>query len=192
MGDAGENGVPKEPIAVIGMACRLPGHVASPSKLWERLAAGYSGWSEIPKSRFDTASFFHPDPNRKGHFHVRGGHFLTEDVTCFDAPFFSISATEAEAIDPQQRLLLEIVYESLENGGIPLNHVSGKDVGVFVSSAQTEYRAHTSRDINTAPKLDGIGTDLALLSNRVSLLIQLDRFTLCLSKPETRRELHCY
>jgi len=47
---------------------------------------------------------------------MKGGHFLSEDSTAFDATFFSISATEAATIDPQQRLLLEVTYRSLENG----------------------------------------------------------------------------
>jgi acyl transferase domain-containing protein len=47
---------------------------------------------------------------------VRGGHFLEEDLGCFDAPFFSISPAEAAAMDPQQRKLLEVSYHALENG----------------------------------------------------------------------------
>lgn len=49
---------------------------------------------------------------------TRGGHFLKDDVAAFDAPFFSITPSEATAMDPQQRLMLEVVYESLENGNI--------------------------------------------------------------------------
>ena len=34
----------------------------------------------------------------------------------FDAPFFSMTANEANGTDPQQRLMLEVAYETLENG----------------------------------------------------------------------------
>lgn len=48
--------------------------------------------------------------------HMRGGHFLKSDIACFDAPFFSITPSEARAMDPQQRILLEVTYEAIENG----------------------------------------------------------------------------
>jgi acyl transferase domain-containing protein len=41
---------------------------------------------------------------------------LKEDIKLFDAPFFSVSAPEAECMDPQQRFLLETTYRALENG----------------------------------------------------------------------------
>ena len=47
---------------------------------------------------------------------VRAAHFLREDITAFDAPFFSITPAEAACMDPQQRGLLETVYRALENG----------------------------------------------------------------------------
>jgi hypothetical protein len=46
----------------------------------------------------------------------RGGHFLKDDISKFDAPFFSMSSTEAKAMDPQLRGLLEVMYCAMENG----------------------------------------------------------------------------
>ena len=62
----------------------------------------------------------------------KGGYFLKEDVGLFDAPFFSMTQGEANAMDPQHRMLLEIAYESLEDAGIPLSKVVGSDMGCFV------------------------------------------------------------
>lgn len=65
-----------------------------------------------------------------------GGMFLENiDPAHFDAAFFSTSAADAIAMDPQQRQLLEVVYECLENAGIPLESLSGKSVGCFVGSS---------------------------------------------------------
>lgn len=47
---------------------------------------------------------------------VQSGHFLTQDLAAFDAPFFSISPSDCAAMDPQQRGLLEYTYKALENG----------------------------------------------------------------------------
>lgn len=66
---------------------------------------------------------------------IAGGMFLEKiNPQDFDAAFFSISAADATAMDPQQRQLLEVVYECLENAGIPLHALDGADVGCFVGS----------------------------------------------------------
>lgn len=46
----------------------------------------------------------------------RGGHFLEEPISLFDAPFFGIPSVEAAAMDPQQRGILETAYRAFENG----------------------------------------------------------------------------
>lgn len=53
--------------------------------------------------------------------HARHGHFLKGSVSAFDAPFFSITPTEAKSMDPQQRGMLESVYKALENGKYTLD-----------------------------------------------------------------------
>ena len=102
------------PIAIVGMACRLPGGSSNPEKLWNMVASGRSGWSSIPAERFTQSSFEHPTSdvggtvsirldsnpeyaiNRTLQFKSQGGHFLEEDISLFDAPFFNISPLEAK------------------------------------------------------------------------------------------------
>lgn len=55
-----------EAIAIIGMSCRTPGNVKSAEDLWELCSQGRSGWSEVPPSRFNHASFYHPNPGKIG------------------------------------------------------------------------------------------------------------------------------
>ncbi|KAK7731778.1 Type I Iterative PKS [Cytospora paraplurivora] len=86
----------------------------------------------------------------------------------FDAPFFNITRAEAEAMDPQQRLLLECTYEALENAGIPKESLVGKNVGVFVGGAASDYRLGTLRDLNLTPMFDATGNHQSIQSGRIA------------------------
>ena len=44
-----------EPIAVVGMGCRLPGGANSPDELWALLEGGTSALGAVPSERWDAA-----------------------------------------------------------------------------------------------------------------------------------------
>ena len=137
------------PVAVIGMACRLPGESDSPHKLWEFLERGGIARNEAPESRFNLRT--HHDGSKKPKtMRSPGGMFLENvDPQNFDAQFFGISRTDAIAMDPQQRQLLEVVYECLENAGVSLNSLDGADVACFVGSyaVGTRFLSYTASKI---------------------------------------------
>ena len=124
----------QEPVAVVGMACRLPGDSNSPSALWDFLERGGSADNEAPESRFNLKT--HHDGSKKPKtMRSPGGMFLENiDPRVFDAPFFGISRTDAIAMDPQQRQLLEVVYECIENAGLRMEDLDGARFGCFVGS----------------------------------------------------------
>ena len=124
----------QDPIAIIGMACRLPGDSNSPHKLWEFLEKGGVAQNDAPASRFNLKA--HHDGSKKPKtMRSPGGMFLENvDPQDFDAPFFGISRTDAIAMDPQQRQLLEVVYECLENAGLRMDDLDRSSVGCFVGS----------------------------------------------------------
>jgi acyl transferase domain-containing protein len=159
---------PPMKIAIVGMGCRLPGDVSSPEEFWELCSRARSGWSEMPKDRWNHEAFHHPNAGKSGTYNPKGGHFLSEDLSLFDAPFFNITEQEAISMDPQQRLLLECTYEALENGGIPKNTLAGKDVGVFIGSSFVEYEINNLRDTETVPMYQATGCASSLQSNRLS------------------------
>ncbi|EFX02355.1 polyketide synthase [Grosmannia clavigera kw1407] len=156
------------PLAIVGLGGRFPGKATDPLKLWEMCSDGEDAWTETPSTRFNPEAYYHPDQARNGATNVKGGFFLREDVARFDAPFFNMTKAEAASLDPQQRLLLEGTYEALENAGIPLDHVSGSDMGVFVGSFCFDWAKITLRDPDALPLYHATGSGQAMLANRVS------------------------
>ncbi|KAF4538109.1 Polyketide synthase [Lasiodiplodia theobromae] len=161
------------PVAIVGMSCRLPGDVSTLEEFWRLMSRARSGWSEIPADRFSKDAYWHPNPEKKGCFNNVGGYFLNQDLACFDAPFFNITAQEAQSLDPQQRILLECAYEALENAGVPKESVIGSNTGVFVGGAASDYRLGNLRDADHTPMFDITGNHESILSNRISYYFDL-------------------
>src|ERR1700683_4276556 len=129
-----------EPIAIIGIGCRIPGAGAGPDQFWKLLADGTDAISEIPSDRWDAASYFDPDPDKAGRTSTKFAATLP-GIDLFDARFFSIARREAIHMDPQQRLLLEVSWEALEHSGYSPRKLLGSPTGVFVGISTTDYHA---------------------------------------------------
>jgi len=136
-----------EPMAVVGMACRFPGGVASPDDFWTLLTSGADAVSPFPEDRGpEWGSVFDRDPAAVGKSYAGVGGFL-HDAGDFDAPFFGISPREALAMDPQQRLLLETSWEALEDAGIDPTSLHGTATGVFAGLIYHDYAADGVGDL---------------------------------------------
>lgn len=127
-----------EPIAIVGIGCRMPGGADTPEKFWELLRGGVDAVTEVPPERWDIERYYDPDPDAMGKTYTRWGAFL-RDVDRFDPGFFGISPREAVGMDPQQRLLLEVTWEALEHAGIAPSSIAGSRTAVYLGITTQDY-----------------------------------------------------
>ncbi|GGN49832.1 hypothetical protein GCM10011579_003930 [Streptomyces albiflavescens] len=159
-----------EPVALVAMACRLPGGVSDPDGLWRLVAEGRDAVGPFPAGRWDVESLYDPDPEALGKSYAREGGFL-EGLESFDAGFFGITPKEAAAMDPQQRLLLETAWEALERAGIVPAELAGSTTGVYVGMFGSDYLSGSRLD-----QLDGYvgtGSALSVASGRLAYVLGL-------------------
>jgi polyketide synthase 5 len=154
-------------IAVIGMACRLPGGIDSPEQLWEALLRGDDLVTEIPPDRWDVDEYYDPQPGVPGRSVSKWGGLL-DDVAGFDADFFGISESEAIAIDPQQRLLLETSWEAMEHAGLTRETVADSLTAVFVGLTHGDYALLAADTGALEGPYGNIGTNFSQASGRIA------------------------
>ncbi|HUH71712.1 MAG TPA: sulfolipid-1 biosynthesis phthioceranic/hydroxyphthioceranic acid synthase [Mycobacterium sp.] len=159
------------PVAVIGMACRLPGGINSPDLLWDALLRGDDLVTEIPADRWDVDYYYDPEPGVPGRSVCKWGSFL-DDVGDFDPEFFGITEKEATAMDPQHRLLMETAWEAMEHAGLTKDTIA-KDTGVFVGLNYGDYQfVHIATDAFDGP-YGNPGTISCMASGRIAYALGL-------------------
>ncbi|MEU7360100.1 MULTISPECIES: type I polyketide synthase [Streptomyces] len=171
--DGGRTAVDDDPVVVVGMACRLPGGIASPEDYWRMLADGREGIGPLPTDRgWDIDGVYDPDPAVPGTMYVRGGGFL-DRAKAFDAAFFGISPREALAMDPQQRLLLETSWEAVERAGIAPDTLSGTETGVFIGTYDSQYSTLLAPVFDQVEGHHSTGTLIGVAAGRTAYCLGL-------------------
>ncbi|KAL4957399.1 hypothetical protein BDW69DRAFT_200981 [Aspergillus filifer] len=172
-GSTSPSSITEDPVCIVGMACRLPGQISSPSDLWKFLSNNLSAQCDVPPERFNIDAYYSPDGSRSGAINAYGGYFLQEDVRNFDNSFFGINNIEATYMDPQQRKLLEVVFECFEDAGATLEGMSGSCTGVYVGNFTVDYSAMQTRDPDYLHRFVATGSGTAIMSNRISHVFNL-------------------
>src|SRR5262249_54290160 len=159
----------REPIAVIGMACRFPGGATSPAAFWDLLRRGVDACREIPRERWDLEALYDPTPGVPGKMYTRRGGFIGQ-VDRFDPQFFRMTPREVVGVDPQQRLLLEVAWEALEHAGQPPDQLVGRQTGVFLGISTNDYSVLLNNSVHSSSNnaQSGAGNAASVASGRLS------------------------
>ncbi|KAK6504593.1 hypothetical protein TWF481_006532 [Arthrobotrys musiformis] len=172
-GMAGAGQGHSEPLAIVGFAFEFPSAITNPESFWELLINGKIGLGDVPDDRFNLGAFhetiYSNDKSQKTQ-----GYFIKNDISAFDAPFFSITAEEAVAMDPQQRLLLQTAYHAFENAGLTLDSINGSKTSVHVGCLSQDYKVGNNKDSEASPKYAATGDEFTILANRLSWFYNLN------------------
>lgn len=161
-----------EPIAILGIGCRLAGDVTTAQQFWTFLLKGRSAIREVPAERWEP--YLQRDPRNVAVLRdTTPWATFIDDLPGFDAEFFGVSPREAELMDPQQRLALEVSWEALEHAGIPPRSLAGSDTAVLMGVNSDDYGKLIMEDLAGIDAWTGIGTALCGVANRVSHLLDL-------------------
>ncbi|MCH9650132.1 MAG: SDR family NAD(P)-dependent oxidoreductase [Deltaproteobacteria bacterium] len=175
----------RQPIAIVGLGCRLPGGIRDAESYWQVLRDGVDAVTEIPPDRLDLANFFDPEPGAAGKTYCRHGAFL-DNIDLFDPAFFGISPRDAEGLDPQQRLLLEVAWEALEDAALEPRALAGSSTGVFTGLFMDDYSrlGFASGDPARVDAYNCLGSLRSLAAGRLS-------YTLGLRGPSIQLDTAC-
>ena len=160
----GRPGEPHEPVAVVGVGCRLPGAVRGPADYWRLLGEGTDAIRRVPEDRWRDFTPFPP-----ADVPAYGGYL--DDIAGFDAAFFHITPREAAVMDPQQRILLEVVHEALAHAAVPAASLAGTATGVFVGISAPEYGQLTGADPATVDPWAPAGAALSVAAGRLAYVL---------------------
>lgn len=157
-------------VAVIGMACRLPG-ASGPEELWALLRDGIDATGGTPPERYDVDDFYDPHSSGPGTLAAARAGYV--EAAAFDAEFFGMSATEAVELDPQQRLLMMTAWEALEDAGQRPARLAGSRTAVFVGNARADYLEMALRQGPEAATAAQLHNFRSLLAARLSHFFDL-------------------
>ena len=158
-----------EPLAIIGMGCRFPGHSNSPSSFWHNLLHNVDCISPVPPSRWSSSYYAAPSPSTPGRIAATRCGFV-DCVFEFDYEAFGISRREAECMDPQQKMLLETALQALEDARLDY---AGTATGVFLGIGQAEQLGLSTADPESINAYSVTGSALSIAANRVSYAFDL-------------------
>ncbi len=173
-----------EPIAVVGLAARVP-DAGSVDEFWANLLAGRNSIHRLTEWQLLDAGESAKTIAAPNYIRARP---LLDDVWGFDHEYFGISRRESTLRNPQHRLFLELCDTALQSAGTVPDRFGGT-IGVYGGSATDRFlEDHFRAD----PQLmDQVGETVALISNNVDFLPSYASYRLGLRGPAVAVRTAC-
>lgn len=164
----------QEPIAIIGLGCRLPGGSDDWRSYWRMLESGTDAISETPADRWNLQKFYVANKTLPGKTQSKWGGYVN-NIDQFDPQLFGISPREAASMDPQQRMLLDSAFRAIEDAGQPLHRLAGQPVSVFVGISSFDYAVAglSYQDRGVIDAYSNTGGSSSIAANRISYCFDL-------------------
>ncbi|MCL6588808.1 MAG: SDR family oxidoreductase [Firmicutes bacterium] len=163
-----------EPIAIIGMAARMPSSGA-PAMFWKMIQNKTDCIQACPEARKqEVIKYFKYKKHPVDELKFPEMAYL-EDIDKFDCGFFRLSPKEASYMDPNQRLFLEIAWSALEDAGYGGEKLKGSKTGVYLGfgNNSANYGRFVSEIDPLAPASAVAGNLAAIIAARISYLLDL-------------------
>ncbi|KAI9147475.1 Reducing polyketide synthase swnK [Paramyrothecium foliicola] len=163
-------------IAIVSLACRLPGGVTTPEGFWHLLERGDDTISDVPVDRWNPSLLDGSDTESPGQKFCRKGGFISS-IESFDISFFGISPREAARLDPSQYVMLETCWEGFERAGYTATQLRDSSTGVFIGTSNIlshqGLSAHAVRDLESLDGYTVTGSAAGTMSGRISYQLGL-------------------
>ncbi|KAL4801099.1 ketoacyl-synt-domain-containing protein [Aspergillus venezuelensis] len=167
-------------LAIVGMACRMPGGANDPEAFWEFLEQGRDACTTVPPDRFDLETHYDPTGKIENAAQTPYGNFI-DRPGYFDAAFFVMSPKEAEQTDPMQRLAITTTYEAMERAGLVIGRTPStrrERIGSYYGQASDDWRElNASQNIGTYAVPGGVR---GFTTGRINYFFKLAGPCLCI------------
>lgn len=145
---ATDNSTRQIPLAIIGMACRVPG-ADTLEEFWRLMIEGRSSISELPPERFERELYYDARRGTRNKTYASRGAVLNEPPAARAA---LPPALEREA-DCTHRRLVEVAVEALEHARLDPFDLASRNVGVYVGHTIDSDRGRMAREVVDAEDL---------------------------------------
>ncbi|KAF2645859.1 putative polyketide synthase [Massarina eburnea CBS 473.64] len=159
------------PIAICGLALRLPGGLRTPQQYWDFLLSGQDARSRVPESRYNVSAFYDPS-GKPTTVPTEYGYFLDEDLGALDTSFFSMPRSEVEQASPEQRLVLEVARECLDDAGE--TNFRGQCIGCYIGNFGEDWSEMFARENQGWGQYRMSGPGDFVISNRLSYELNIN------------------